>query len=107
MLIFRYDEKRWVSRDERQRSPCGGGEEYVPPHQSKLEERNGHVYTNKHVNVNEERKNTLPPSTRETRSAGRISIPSPPKGIEQVRMSLQILKLQMLCASSPSIRVLC
>ncbi|XP_019108107.1 ADP-ribosylation factor GTPase-activating protein AGD5 isoform X2 [Beta vulgaris subsp. vulgaris] len=79
----KYDEKRWVSRDERQRSPCGGGEEYVPPHQSKLEERNGHVYTNKHVNVNEERKNTLPPSTRETRSAGRISIPSPPKGIEQ------------------------
>lgn len=80
----KYEEKRWVPKDGNQRSPYSGGEGYMPSHLSRAEERNGHVYANKSVNVTEERKTTIPPSTRETtRSAGRFSIPSPPKGVEQ------------------------
>lgn len=88
--MFRYEEKRWVPKDGSQLSPSSGGEEYLSTHQSRVEERNGHVYVNKPVKVTEERKSTLASSARETRSAGRISIPSPPKGAEQVRMFLQI-----------------
>ncbi|XP_021758733.1 probable ADP-ribosylation factor GTPase-activating protein AGD5 [Chenopodium quinoa] len=78
----KYEEKRWVPRDASHGSPYSGGEKYMPSHQSRVEERNGHVNANKPVNVTEERKNTVLPSTRETRVAGRISIPSPPKGVE-------------------------
>ena len=97
---FRYEEKRWVLRDGRERSPYIRGEEDMPSHQSRLEERNGHVYVNKRVGVNEERKGTVPSSTREVRSTGRISIPSPPKGVEQVRILLHPSSLQVLCADS-------
>ncbi|KNA24097.1 hypothetical protein SOVF_018930 isoform A [Spinacia oleracea] len=79
----KYEEKRWVPKDGSQLSPSSGGEEYLSTHQSRVEERNGHVYVNKPVKVTEERKSTLASSARETRSAGRISIPSPPKGAEQ------------------------
>ncbi|XP_057528443.1 ADP-ribosylation factor GTPase-activating protein AGD5-like isoform X2 [Amaranthus tricolor] len=85
----KYEEKRWVSRDGRERSPYVGGDENTPSNQSRMEERNGHAYVDKPVNVHEERKSTLPTSNREARSAGRISIPSPPKGIEQSCMVLQ------------------
>lgn len=75
----KYEEKRWVPRDGR--SPYDAGEEKMSFHQSRPEEKNR--YVNKSVNSYEERKTTLPSSTREAASAGRISIPSPPKGLEQ------------------------
>ncbi|KAJ8425321.1 hypothetical protein Cgig2_018938 [Carnegiea gigantea] len=75
----KYEEKRWVPRDGR--SPYDAGEEKMSFHQSRPEEKNR--YINKSVNSYEERKTTLPSGTREAASAGRISIPSPPKGLEQ------------------------
>ncbi|XP_057539956.1 ADP-ribosylation factor GTPase-activating protein AGD5 isoform X2 [Amaranthus tricolor] len=78
----KYEEKRWISRDGRERSPYDGGKEYISSHQSRLDASNGHAYANKLVNVNDERKIKLHASTRDASSAGRISISSPPKGIE-------------------------
>ncbi|XP_074319424.1 ADP-ribosylation factor GTPase-activating protein AGD5 isoform X2 [Silene latifolia] len=73
----KYEEKRWAAKDGR--SPYNGGEENTSSHQLRPEERNGHGYVSKPVHVTEERKVTYPPSNR----TGRISIPSPPKGIQQ------------------------
>lgn len=77
----KYEEKRWTSRGGG--SPYDAGEENLSYHQSRPEEKNGHRYINKPVNTYEERKNTFPSTTRDARSAGKISIPSPPKGLEQ------------------------
>jgi len=81
----RYEEKRWVVRDGR--SPYDAGEEKMSFHQSRPEEKN--IYINKAVNSFDERKTTLPSGTsRDAASGGRISIPSPPKGLEQVQLLL-------------------
>ncbi|KAH9603199.1 hypothetical protein KSS87_021919 [Heliosperma pusillum] len=79
----KYEEKRWAAKDGR--SPYSGGEENISSHQLRPEERNGHGYVSKPVTVTEERKVTYPPSNR----TGRISIPSPPKGIQQASLVSQ------------------
>ena len=84
-LCDRYEEKRWVSKDGRRESPYSGGVEKTSLPHSRPEERNGPEYSNKSVNACEERKNTLPSVNKETRLTEKISIPAPPKGLEQVQ----------------------
>ncbi|GAB4849564.1 hypothetical protein Ancab_004358 [Ancistrocladus abbreviatus] len=79
----KYEEKRWVSKDGKPKSPSRGHEEKVSANHPRVEEINGHGSLNKSVNSSEERKNALPPSSRENTSATRISIPMPPKVAEQ------------------------
>lgn len=79
----RYEEKRWVSRGEKGRSPPR-----VEQERRKSVERSGPGYEHGHssspVNLFEERK-TIPASrTRNNVGATRISLPVPPQGPSQV-----------------------
>ncbi|KAK9689000.1 hypothetical protein RND81_09G027200 [Saponaria officinalis] len=85
----KYEEKRWVAKDGRERSPYNGGEENLSSHQLKPEDRNGHGYESKPVNANVERKTVNPSNIRDVRSTGRFSIPSPPKGFQQSQHEVQ------------------
>ncbi|KAL5551897.1 hypothetical protein UlMin_002073 [Ulmus minor] len=70
----KYEDKRWVARDGKPKSPSRGREE----------KKIGHGYTGSSENSFHERKNVQPPTRKEVVPARRISIPVPPKGPEQV-----------------------
>jgi stromal membrane-associated protein len=85
MLIIaynsRYEDKRWISRDGKPKSPTRVQEDKASVHWQRPGERTGHGHISSSENTFEERKNTRPPGTA---SATRISVPVPPKGPEQV-----------------------
>ncbi|GMY31665.1 ADP-ribosylation factor GTPase-activating protein AGD5 [Fagus crenata] len=76
----KYEEKRWIPRDGKPKSPTRGQEDKASVHWQRPGERSGHGHISSSENTFEERKITRPPSTTGTR----ISIPVPPKGPEQV-----------------------
>ncbi|KAL0734681.1 hypothetical protein Bca4012_010891 [Brassica carinata] len=79
----KYEEKRWVSRGEKARSPPR-----VEQERRRSMERTGPVYEHGHsscpVNLFEEKKTVQAPRTRNSVSATRISLPVPPQGPGQV-----------------------
>ncbi|KAJ0046071.1 hypothetical protein Pint_04434 [Pistacia integerrima] len=75
----KYEEKRWVARDEQPKSPPRGHEENTSVHWQRPVEKSGHA-----ENLFPERKHVQAPSTRVSAPATRISLPVPPKGPEQV-----------------------
>ena len=79
----RYEEKRWVSRGEKARSPPR-----VEQERRRSVERTGPLYEHGHssspVNLFEEKKTVQAPRTRNSGSATRISLPVPPQGPGQV-----------------------
>ncbi|GAB2284567.1 hypothetical protein Dimus_019022 [Dionaea muscipula] len=78
----KYEEKRWVPKDGKPISPSRGTEENASPHCVSSEPINGNGRSHRSVNASDERKNVLPPCSRAI-PAGRMNIPSPPKGVEQ------------------------
>ncbi|XP_027354385.1 ADP-ribosylation factor GTPase-activating protein AGD5-like [Abrus precatorius] len=76
----KYEEKRWVARDEKPKSPSRIREN-TPSHWQKPVERGGHSYAAASENCFEERKKIQPSNAI---PATRISVPAPPKGPEQV-----------------------
>ncbi|KAK7262718.1 hypothetical protein RJT34_30296 [Clitoria ternatea] len=77
----KYEEKRWVARDEKPKSPSRLREEKTPSHWQKPVERGGHSYAATPEKTFEERKKIQPSNGI---PATRISVPAPPKGPELV-----------------------
>ncbi|KAJ0101202.1 hypothetical protein Patl1_04547 [Pistacia atlantica] len=75
----KYEEKRWVARDEQPKSPPRGHEENTSVHWQRPVEKSGHA-----ENLFPERKHVQAPNTRVSVPATRISLPVPPKGPEQI-----------------------
>ena len=80
----KYEEKRWISRDGMAKSPPRGQDEKSSVSWQRPGEKSGHGYTSSSENLFEERKRTQAPTKRESVPLGRVSIPVPPKGPEQV-----------------------
>lgn len=80
----KYDEKRWVPKDGKPKSPPRGRDERSSMHLQRPSERSGHQRTSSSDNLFDERKNAQPPSSKDTVPIARISIPVPPKGPEKV-----------------------
>ncbi|XP_042948747.1 ADP-ribosylation factor GTPase-activating protein AGD5 isoform X2 [Carya illinoinensis] len=80
-LYSMYEEKRWISRDGKPKSPTRGQEDKASMHRQRPGERSGKGHISSSENTFEERKNTQPPSSS---PATRITVPVPPKGPEQV-----------------------
>ncbi|KAF5478732.1 hypothetical protein F2P56_005270 [Juglans regia] len=77
----KYEEKRWISRDGKPKSPTRGQEDKASMHWQRPGERSGKDHISSSENTFEERKNTRPPSAS---PATRITVPVPPKGPEKV-----------------------
>ncbi|XP_061367199.1 ADP-ribosylation factor GTPase-activating protein AGD5-like [Gastrolobium bilobum] len=77
----KYEEKRWVARDGKPKSPSSLREEITPSHWQRPVERGGHAYAVASENTFEERKKSQPSNVI---PATRISVPAPPKGPELV-----------------------
>ncbi|KAK9269517.1 hypothetical protein L1049_001293 [Liquidambar formosana] len=78
----KYEDKRWIPRDGKPKSPPRGREEKASAHWQRPGDRFGH--TSNSENSSEERKNFQTPSTKDSIPVTRISFPVPPKGPEQV-----------------------
>ncbi|ESQ43037.1 hypothetical protein EUTSA_v10013423mg [Eutrema salsugineum] len=81
----KYEEKRWVSRGEKARSPPR-----VEQERRRSVERSGPGYEHGHssspVNLFEEKKTIQAPRTRNSIAATRISLPVPPQGPDQQKI---------------------
>ncbi|XP_059661557.1 ADP-ribosylation factor GTPase-activating protein AGD5 isoform X2 [Cornus florida] len=80
----KYEEKRWVSKDGKTKSPSWGQEENFAVQWQRPAEKNGHGYAGSSEISFEERKNFEAPSTKDSIPATRISIPVPPRGPEPI-----------------------
>lgn len=79
----KYEEKRWVSRDGKPKSPSRGREEKTSMHWPRPSERTGNGSASERLS--EERKNFQPPPTiKESVPATRLTVPVPPKAPEPV-----------------------
>jgi len=86
---LRYEEKRWVARNEKPKSPSSFREEKSPSHWQRPVERVGHSYAAVSENNFEDRKKIQPSNAI---PATRICVPAPPKGPDLV--SILSLPLQ-------------
>ncbi|XP_073220011.1 ADP-ribosylation factor GTPase-activating protein AGD5-like isoform X2 [Cicer arietinum] len=84
-MTFWYEDKRWVAKDSKPRSPSRLLEEKTASQWQKPVERAGHNYVAE--NTFNERKKYQPSNAI---PAIRISVPAPPKGPEQVSLSLYL-----------------
>lgn len=80
----KYEEKRWVPKDGKPNSPARGQEEKLSSQWQRPNDRNVPAYTGHSRTLSDERKSIQTSSTKENVSAGRISIPVPPKSQEPV-----------------------
>uniref|UniRef100_A0A5B7A690 Putative ADP-ribosylation factor GTPase-activating protein AGD5 n=1 Tax=Davidia involucrata TaxID=16924 RepID=A0A5B7A690_DAVIN len=80
----KYEEKRWIPKDGKPKSPSRGQEEKASVQWQRVDDRSGHGYASSSENSSEERKKFQAPSTKDSIPSTRISIPMPPKGPEQV-----------------------
>ncbi|KAL0443491.1 UNVERIFIED_CONTAM: ADP-ribosylation factor GTPase-activating protein AGD5 [Sesamum latifolium] len=76
----KYDEKRWIPKDGKTKSPARRIEEKVS---QRPNDRSGHGQVKTSGNSFTEQKSVPAPSTKEYVPAPRISVPVPPKGPEQ------------------------
>ncbi|KAK6131571.1 hypothetical protein DH2020_034682 [Rehmannia glutinosa] len=79
----KYDEKRWIPKDGKSRSPARRIEETAPVQLQRPHDRSGHGQASNSGNSSDERKSVRTPSSRGHISAARINNPVPPKGTEQ------------------------
>lgn len=97
----RYEEKRWVSRDGKPKSPPERSEEKASMQWPRSAERVGHGYSGSSERLSNERKNTQPTSTRGNFPAARVSVPVPPRGPEPVSLYYIGLLNLSLCSFLP------
>ncbi|XP_022717030.1 probable ADP-ribosylation factor GTPase-activating protein AGD5 isoform X2 [Durio zibethinus] len=81
----KYEEKRWVSRDGKSKSPPRGLDERAPSRWQRPTEKSGHGHISNSENSFEERRNIQASSRKENLPATRVSLPAPPKGSDQVK----------------------
>ncbi|XVE50391.1 hypothetical protein DITRI_Ditri01bG0158800 [Diplodiscus trichospermus] len=79
----KYEEKRWVPKDGKSKSPPRGWEERAPSHWERPTEKGSQVHISNSENSFEERRNIQASSRKETVPATRVSLPLPPKGPDQ------------------------
>ncbi|CAK9325152.1 unnamed protein product [Citrullus colocynthis] len=80
----KYEDKRWVPKDGKPRSPSRVQEEKPSLHGHRPAERSGSGYSGHSENLFEERKRVQAHSVKESIPASRGSLPVPPRGPEQV-----------------------
>ncbi|KAF8370150.1 hypothetical protein HHK36_031780 [Tetracentron sinense] len=80
----KYEEKRWIQKAGKPKSPSRVQEEKVSVSRQRLGDRGGHGYTNNLEHTSEERKNLHQPTTKNNVPATKNSIPAPPKESEKV-----------------------
>ncbi|XVF18978.1 hypothetical protein REPUB_Repub11eG0071000 [Reevesia pubescens] len=80
----KYEEKRWVPRDGKSKSPPRGWEERAPSHWPLSMEKSGHGHISNSEDSFEERRNIQASSRKESLPVTRVSLPVPPKGPDQV-----------------------
>ncbi|GMI63684.1 NEVERSHED, ARF-GAP domain 5 [Hibiscus trionum] len=80
----KYEEKRWVPRDGRSKSPPSGLNERPSSRWQRPIETSGHGHISNNENSLEERRNKQALGQKETSPATRVSLPVPPKGPDQV-----------------------
>lgn len=80
----KYEDKRWVAKDGKPKSPSRGREEIASTHWQRPVESSGNGYIGNSEKKIEERKNIQTASRRDSVPTGRISLPVPPKGPEHV-----------------------
>ncbi|KAL0553712.1 hypothetical protein IC582_007615 [Cucumis melo] len=80
----KYEDKRWVSKDGKPRSPARVQEEKPAFHGQRAAERSGSGYSGHSENLFEERKRVQTHSVKESIPAARVSLPVPPRGPEQI-----------------------
>ncbi|KAA8523834.1 hypothetical protein F0562_010257 [Nyssa sinensis] len=97
----KYEEKRWILKDGKPKSPSRGQEEKASVQSQRLGGRSGHGYANSGENSFEERKNIQAHSTTDSIPATRTSIPVPPRGPEQVTLAPKPQQVTQL--SEPSV----
>lgn len=78
----KYEDKRWVSKDGKPRSPVREQVEQPSAQLQRPVERSGYGYNRNPEKVAEDRKKYQPRSTNNGIPAARISLPVPPKGPE-------------------------
>lgn len=79
----KYDEKRWVPKDGKPKSPPRRTEEKASVQWQRPSDRSGPGHFSSSGNSSE-RTNVTAPSTKQNIPAAKISVPVPPKGPEQV-----------------------
>ncbi|KAM7280844.1 hypothetical protein ACFE04_007978 [Oxalis oulophora] len=82
-ILNRYEDKRWVSKDGKPKSPPRRRDETSSVHQHTPGERTGHGFTSSSGN-SLERKKVHVSNARTSFPATNITLPLPPKGPEQV-----------------------
>ncbi|XP_022753233.1 probable ADP-ribosylation factor GTPase-activating protein AGD5 [Durio zibethinus] len=80
----KYEEKRWVPRDGKSKSPPRGLDERAPSHWQRPTEKSGDGHISNSENSFAERRNTQASSRKENPPSTRVSLPLPPKGPDQV-----------------------
>ncbi|XVE80222.1 hypothetical protein DITRI_Ditri14bG0122300 [Diplodiscus trichospermus] len=80
----KYEEKRWVPRDGKSKSPPRGLEERASSRWQSPAEKSGYGHISSSGNSFEERRNIQVSSRKENPPATRVSLPVPPKGPSQV-----------------------
>lgn len=91
LLSVRYEDKRWVPREGKAKSPSRVSEEKVSVYRPRPRGFGGRGYTNSIEHSSEERKITHSTNTNITISSSNNSIPVPPKVSEQVNLICFIL----------------
>ncbi|OVA20200.1 Arf GTPase activating protein [Macleaya cordata] len=72
----KYEEKRWVPREGKSKSPSKVREEKASVYRQRPGDRGDHSYTSNAENSSEERRHTTPPATRNSVPATKINIPA-------------------------------
>ncbi|CAK9183060.1 unnamed protein product [Ilex paraguariensis] len=83
----KYEDKRWVLKDGKPKSPSRGCEETVSVQKQRTGDRIVHGYATNSENLSDGRYNFHVQSSNESIPAARISIPVPPKGPEPVPLA--------------------
>ncbi|XWS11099.1 hypothetical protein CRYUN_Cryun38cG0054600 [Craigia yunnanensis] len=80
----KYEEKRWVPRDGKSKSPPRGWDEKASSRWQRPMEKSGHGHISNSENSFDERRNIQASTKKENIPATRVSLPVPPKGPDQV-----------------------
>ena len=97
----RYEEKRWVARDGKPKSPSRGREEKAstPLPERPISERPTRFvsrYAGSSERSSEEKKTIQPPITKDTVPAARVTVPAPPSAPEPVSCYIFFLLISVV-----------
>ncbi|CAA0840343.1 Probable ADP-ribosylation factor GTPase-activating protein AGD5 [Striga hermonthica] len=97
----KYEEKRWISKDGKPKSPAMGIESPSSGQWQNPSNRSGHGHVNDSGKFSNEKKNVSVSSAKENSRAARMSVPMPLKWPEQVAPSVVTEKLEPDATGEP------